>query len=821
MIGSFLQQPTVAHIFSKLNKLQATLLEKDRYTTIYTLAIARVRALPPPHAALAFKILLWAVKAAYPLPLSALREAIAITDDAPGELDSSDTPTMLAVCEGLITIDARSGAVRLVHASARDFLARILPADADYRVAHACTTYLSHGLFATPASRTRAAGHRSVEERLHTFPFYAYATKHLVQHLAACEAASTTEMLLAFVRREGAIESYFQAHGQSFRERGRASFPLRMAIHIGHLPVVLQLLADGVDPFAHDENGHAAFRWAVTANHGEIVQMLLLRWREFIRSDYEREEAEIWYSDMYGRSVLHIAARLGFVDLVKLILAHEDREDRFDGRPMPLHEAVLGGHESVVQLILKAGVDPMAVDDNRRTALHVAAAGGNLAIVVQLVSCRNFRCIDPTGRGKRNQRFDVNAKNRMDATPLHLAALGAHADVVQYLVHQGANCSIQDRAGETALFQAVRSGDARSVRIILQRDARIPINNHRSVTVIHLAATGGDTDIIALLLDYGADMFSLVGGRSALELALAGGHEAAVQLLRSRGAEAPLPENVDAMLVPAAKAGDTGLVQLLLSHGGNPSGKPLIAAAEAGRWNIVNLLLDGGADMALQDELGWTALHHAANGGHVRIVRLLAGQSAVRNLQDWTAMVLAAENGHEAVVRVLLPDVHDGVAMTEDMHPAFFLAARNGHHGVASLLAIRGANVQTKGNDGRSAFIIAVEDGHSKVVELLLRFGADISETTTSGESALFVAARCGSVDIVRMLLENGADICETDTDGQTALFVAGKHGHREVYALLVEKGVNQFVRDRSGKMACIDGDGGADDGDNLPRVVG
>lgn len=819
VIPSLLQQPTTPHIFLELQKLHAALPDNDPHTTMYTLAIARIRALPPAHTALAVKILLWVSKATHPLPLSALREAIAITDATPGVLDSSDTPTMLAVCEGLITVDATSGTVRLVNPSTADYIHPIIPEDANYRVVHACISYLSHGLFAAPASPTSPPGHRSVEERLQTFPFYAYATKHLAHHIAACEPASTTQLLLAFVRREGAIQSYFQAKGQVFREPGSASLSLRMAIDVGHLPVVLRLLEDGIDPFVPDESGHTALRWAVAATRLEIVDVLE-HWRKFVRvSNYELEMREVWSPDVHGRSVLHVAARRGILRLVDAFLPFVDLDDTVSGCSTPLHEAVHGGHNDVVELILKQGVDPTVIDEDGRTALHVAAAQGHLAIIVQLFECRNFRS---QGDGRLIERLDVGMKDRIGITPLHLAALGGHRDVLQYLLNQGASWAIRDNAGERALFKAARGGDALSVRMLLESQPTPKSRNVKEIGAIEQAATRGYTDIITVLLQYSSNQLLQAYPSSALELALAGGYEDAVQVLRSSGAEPPLPLNVTALLVEPAKAGDTRLVQLLLSHGGNPSGKPLMAAAAAGRKNTTKLLLAAGADIAVQDELGWTALHHAANAGHVLIVRLLAGQStAARNLQDQTAMVLAAGNGHEAVVRALLPDLHDGEAMTEDIHPAFFLAARNGHHRVATLLAIRGATVHTVGKDGRTAFIIAVEDGHSKVVELLLRFGADTSETTTSGESALFVATRNGSVEIVRMLLENGADISATNAEGQTALFVAGKHNHPDVYALLVEKGVNQFVRDRAGKMAALDGDGDADDGGYLPVLVG
>lgn len=824
MIRFLLQQPTVHHIFRELQRLKPNRPTEEEYNTIYayispkyytiyTHATASICAQPKKRAALALKILMWVRNAKETLTIGALREAIAVTDDASessDNLDSCDQQTMLDVCEGLITIDEQSGKVRLVHGTAYAIVRGILHVDADYQMAVACLTYLSHNMFSKRATPSRRAPHKSLEDRLRAFPFYEYAAKHLAVHIRDCDLALTTELLIKFTESEGQIKSYFQVHERrSYKGLGKEQLPLRMALHARHLPVILRLLDNGTNPFTTDQQGQSALHWAVGGNHIDIVRLLVDRWQLLLQEDYDQYKEVLWHHDHEGKSVLHLAARHGFKDLVQLFLGYKYTiRITAKGRQTPLHEAVKGGHEDIVQLLLDNGVDPLSTDENGQSALHVAAGEGHFGIVTRLIRYRKHRERMP----RNSVRYNVSARDNQNITPLHLAALGGHPRIVKLLVADGAKYSAIDKKGETVLHQAVRGGDIESVRLLLGYGADVMAKNTTDVTLLHRAATLGYTDMLNMLLDRGADISALHGDRTALELALTGGHKEAVQLLLSKGAEAPVPASVVGMLCAAARDGDVGLVELLLSYGANPSGKPLMNAAEHGHQNVVKQLLDGGADMAIQDISGWTALHYAANEGHLNIVRLLASQSAVRNMKDQTSLVLAASKGHEQVVRALLPDSYHPVA--EDIHLACFLAAENGHHQTTSLLANRGASMKTTDTNGRTAFIIAVEEGNSKVLEILLQFDVDISERTKKGESALFVAAREGHIHVVRMLLEKGAEVTETNGEGQTALFGAGKYGHRDIYSLLVEKGVNQFVRDKSRNMASITDEAGEDDDD-------
>ncbi|HEY5999822.1 MAG TPA: ankyrin repeat domain-containing protein [bacterium] len=84
---------------------------------------------------------------------------------------------------------------------------------------------------------------------------------------------------------------------------------------------------------------------------------------------------------------------------------------------------------------------------------------------------------------------------------------------------------------------------------------------------------------------------------------------------------------------------------------------PLMVAASEGNKKIVELLADNGADMNLQDRLGYTALHWAAYYNCGAVAEALAKRGASLNIEErkgFTPLILAAYYGHLGVVKALV-----------------------------------------------------------------------------------------------------------------------------------------------------------------------
>ena len=77
-------------------------------------------------------------------------------------------------------------------------------------------------------------------------------------------------------------------------------------------------------------------------------------------------------------SVLHLAARRGYLDVVELLLAAGANASRFshDGST-PLHEAALGGHLEVARTLIRAGAETRATDNGGHSVFCAAKVGGN------------------------------------------------------------------------------------------------------------------------------------------------------------------------------------------------------------------------------------------------------------------------------------------------------------------------------------------------------------------------------------------------------------------------------------------------------------
>jgi ankyrin repeat protein len=71
----------------------------------------------------------------------------------------------------------------------------------------------------------------------------------------------------------------------------------------------------------------------------------------------------------------------------------------------------------------------------------------------------------------------VNAKNKFNKTPLHIAAQKGHLEICQLLLERGAEINIRDRDLNTALHIAVLRGHLPVVQLLVQQGGDLTAKN--------------------------------------------------------------------------------------------------------------------------------------------------------------------------------------------------------------------------------------------------------------------------------------------------------------------------------------------------------
>ena len=195
-----------------------------------------------------------------------------------------------------------------------------------------------------------------------------------------------------------------------------------------------------------------ALRWAVIHGHTSEVRELL-------------EKGSKDTSDHDGVTAMHLAAKGGHADILRLLLAAgaplEARMHRIDGSTdrsngTPLHWAAIEGQFGSIEALLEAGAS-------------------------------------------------VDARNEWDRTPLHLAARYGHDQSIRLLVSRGASLEARRDTNETPLHFAVEEACSSSIELLLELGADIDAWGDRG-TPLQLALSLRHRDISILLISKNADL---------------------------------------------------------------------------------------------------------------------------------------------------------------------------------------------------------------------------------------------------------------------------------------------------------------------------
>lgn len=305
---------------------------------------------------------------------------------------------------------------------------------------------------------------------------------------------------------------------------------------------------------------------------------------------------------------LMFAAAEGNVKKITWLIKHRDIDiNTHYAGATALHVACQSGHLNCVDVLLQHGADCRERDADGNQALHAAAQGGALPVLRRIAATLSLIEREPhpfTSSTEVSLPPDVNARNALRQTPLHLATVGRHLECVRSLLEEfNAIPSLQDCDGDTPLHDAVSGENLAMVELLLANRADLAITNSLGHNCLHHAAMLGNPSVFCALISYCDQMPWLLDearpdGFTPLHLAVLYGHTAIVDCL---------------LLLPPATTGSTAT--------GTSGGAAVNVNAESA------LMLAGSSSTALGNRL--TPLHLAVQKGNVPVVCLLLAHGAL------------------------------------------------------------------------------------------------------------------------------------------------------------------------------------------------
>ena len=126
----------------------------------------------------------------------------------------------------------------------------------------------------------------------------------------------------------------------------------------------------------------------------------------------------------------------------------------------PLRAAAYGGHDKIVELLVRAQANVEDVANAlKNTPLHVACEQGHTATARAILKASRAHGGATTRAAKqRAQYYFVNRRNRDGMTALHLASRGGHMGTVQFLVDHKADPNRRNQQGEDPISSARTAG---------------------------------------------------------------------------------------------------------------------------------------------------------------------------------------------------------------------------------------------------------------------------------------------------------------------------------------------------------------------------
>ena len=304
-------------------------------------------------------------------------------------------------------------------------------------------------------------------------------------------------------RRKGTVQSARASGGQL-----AACTEFDVSIHEATLNQDEELIEDILTTFPKavrsvDNEGRSALHLASKVGYVRIVKLLL---------DYG---ALVNAQDAEGQTALHLAAD---AKTVRMLCAQGARTDTQDNHGFnPLHFHIMMIRADVVDALMAHSADPRIREPSRsRNALHLAADTGNFAIFSTVVTESQVLLPLDDQDKDGNAALHLLASNRQE----RLIGIGPNLPpsvslqkCLMMLLDRGAAVNLRNHRGSTPLHYLCSNRSLRAssavppfVDILLEMGADPNMKDCEDCTPLMVCAVHGDWESCTLLISRGADM---------------------------------------------------------------------------------------------------------------------------------------------------------------------------------------------------------------------------------------------------------------------------------------------------------------------------
>jgi len=435
--------------------------------------------------------------------------------------------------------------------------------------------------------------------------------------------------------------------------------------------------------------------------------------------------------------------------------------------PTALHDMASLGRVHAVENIIQTGVEREPVDFFGRAPLHVAAAMGHEPVVRLLT--------------RLGAKLDL--QDKQGQTPLHLAAHNGQSGVIPSLLELRADAAAASIGIRTALHHAVDGMQPKVCRQLIQLRSDPEVRDKRKDSPLTMAVRCGHTAVLNELIDSRCDLQSYDSdGATPLHVAACKQRLECLEVLVRRGARTEATDRWGLMpLHWAARSGETEAAEALVRLKASVVARtiihrqtPLHLASVAGQLGVIDVIVNAKANLDLQDNRGFTAVHVAVEHNRLEALKRLlqngAGRDHLTGAGD-AAIHLAVQRDRPTLVQCL---------MTHD------------------------ANVNSRGRGGRTALHLVAEMGSMRCATVLLESampGSSTARRDSTGkapivtvsaqdelrQTPLHLAAYHNRVNLCAQLARAGAEIDAVDSEECTPLSLAVTRDHSAAVVILLK----------------------------------